>query len=102
MGVRVCKPKKSAAIVVFERSLKDEEAEMPVSDGQLVARYVIWACALGTSIGASWGLAESIADYPASSWPAVTTYVAILCAMAATILGLVAVGCVLLVRALRR
>jgi hypothetical protein len=72
-----------------------------LSHGELLARCVVWAVVIGASLGAVAGFVESIAVYPASSWAAVTLYLALLGALASALLGLLTGSALVLVRRAR-
>jgi hypothetical protein len=52
------------------------------------ARWALCGAAVCGSLGAAYGIAEAIHDYPVSSWAAVTLYVAMLAGAAGSVLGL--------------
>ncbi len=53
-------------------------------------RWAVAGAVLFAAVGASYGIVESIRDYPPGSWFGVTLYVAVLGAPAGFVLGLVA------------
>ena len=53
-------------------------------------RWAVAGTILLAVVGGSYGIVESVRDYPVSSWFGVTTYVALLGAIAGFVLGLAA------------